>query len=125
MTRALLQAAEITVLAGIAVGAHRYVVRRRAPLADALEKVAGTAMRAVAAIADAVAGLVYAAFAFAAVPAAGASPVRAGEIDATLDTVAAFAVLVAVVQVVTHLVLYRVAHHLEPWPPRPARSAEA
>lgn len=124
MTRALLHAAELTVLAGIAVGAHRYVVRRRGPLAEALEKLAGTSMRAVAAIADTVAGLLYAAFALAVVPAAGESTVRAAEVESALDTVAVFALLVALVQVVAYLVLYRVAHHLEPWPPHPTLPAD-
>jgi hypothetical protein len=40
------------------------------------------------------------------------------EIEAMLDTVALFALLVAALQVISLLTLYRIAHHLEPWPPR-------
>lgn len=118
MTRALLQAAELATFAGIAVGAHTYVAHRRAPLADALEATAGSVMRAVLAIADVVAVLLYVAFAATVVPLTGASPVPARHVEEVFDSVALFAVLVAVVQVAGYMLLHRVAAHLEPWPPR-------
>jgi hypothetical protein len=125
MTRALLQAAELAAFAGIAVGAHTYVTRRRRPLADALVATAGTVMRAMVAIADVVAALLYVAFAAAVVPFAGLSPVGPGEVDDVLDTVALFALLVAVVQVGGYTLLHRVAGHLEPWPPQPGTTDAA
>jgi cell division protein FtsW (lipid II flippase) len=115
MTRALLQAAELAAMTGIAVGAHGYVTRRRGPLADALVATAGNSMRAMMAIADVVAALVYVAFASAVIPSTGAVGER--EVESVLHTIAAFALVVAVVQVVSQLVLHRVAAHLEPWPP--------
>jgi hypothetical protein len=119
MTRALLKVAELAAFAGIAATTHVYVARRRRPLIDALEVMAGDSMRSVIAVADVVSGLLYLAFAAVFVPSSGVSPVAPGAVEAVLDAVAAFALLVALALVVGHLLLYRVAHHLEPWPPQP------
>ena len=116
MTRGLLQAVELVTFAGLAAGAHTYVARRRRPLADALVATAGTVMQAIVAIADVVAVLLYVAFAAAVLPLTGGSP-TGSHVEQVLDTVALFALLVAVIQVAGYMLLHRVAGHLEPWPP--------
>ena len=112
MTRALLQAAEVATFAGIAVGAHTYVAHRRAAFIETLEATAGAVMRAILAITDVVAVLLYVAFAAVVVPLTGTTPVAGGHVEEVLDAVAVFALLVAVAQVAGYVLLHRVAAHL-------------
>jgi hypothetical protein len=39
------------------------------------------------------------------------------DVDAVLDTIGLFALVVALVEVASLFLLNRIAHHLEPWPP--------
>lgn len=124
MTWTLLQLAEIAAFAAIAGATHRYVIRRRGPFADAVVATGGASLRSVFAVADAVAALVYLAFVSAVVPAQDPTLSGPAGLEGALDQVALFALLVAFVQVVLHMVVHRVAAHLEPWPPRATAVAE-
>ena len=122
MTRIALQVLQVSTFAAIAVVTHNYVSRRRQTLLTDLEALAGTSMRSFASVADAVAGLIYVAFAAATVPFGGGTT-GPPDLESVFDAVAVFALLVAAAQVVGLVVLHRIAHHLEPWPPRDASLA--
>ena len=113
-----LQLTQLLLLALIAISCHVLVGRARRPLIASLDGLAAGLMDPLAAISDVVAGLLYIAFAAATVPFDGTRSVGPLQVEAMMDSIALFAVLVAVVQLSSLAMLHRLAHHLEPWPPR-------
>ena len=116
MKALMLQLAEVGALALIGISTHVLVSRARTPFLEGLEELSGRVVRSFARIWAITAGLLYLGFAVAVVP-VDPRPVGAPDVDAVLDAIGLFTVLVAGVQLIGLATLDRIAHHLEPWPP--------
>ena len=116
MTWTALQGLEVVSFLLLAGCAHLALRRSRRSLIAGLREIAGDLVRDLARVSDVVASLIYVAFAFTSVPMGYFQP-TGEEIEAVLDTIGRFALVVAAVEVIGLLLLNRVAHHLDPWPP--------
>ena len=115
-----LQLIEVVVLLAMGAAAHLMVVRARRGFVRDLEAVAGEAAGMIATVADVVVTLVYVAFVVAVAP-PPARPLDAPyHLEDVRDVVALGALFVAVLETAALASIHRVAHNLEPWPPRPA-----
>ena len=113
---------ELAVFVVIAGGSHLWMFRLRHAFVEGLANRAAVA-KDLATLSDLIAMLVYVAFAAVMVSFDGGRPVGTFHIEAVLDTIGVFALLVALVQVASIFILNRLTHHLEPWPPKPVEGA--
>ena len=116
-----LQLIEVVVLLAMGAAAHVTVVRARRPFVHDLEALAGKTAWVTATVTDVIVTLVYVAFVAAvAPPPTEPWAVRAYHLEDVLDVVALGALFLAVLESAALLTLHRIAHNLEPWPPKPA-----
>lgn len=124
MGSALVQVLQAVTLAGTAVGVHAAIHRIGRRYTVHLEEVAGPVMRAVAGISELLVALLYVAFIALTEPVGGATSVSA-QLESYLDTLALFASLIVVVELIRLRYLHHVAESLEQWPAIPGEAASA
>lgn len=121
----VLQVTQAALLVAVAVSARLAMRTIRRPLLGVLKRIGGGAVGVVVATADLATSLVYLAYVAGAIPFETARGARAYHYELALDSVALFALVVAVVEVVSLAAIHRVAQHFEQWPPRPAAPSAA
>jgi hypothetical protein len=120
----LVQVLQAVTLAGTALGVRTAIHRIGRRYTAHLEEVAGPVMRAVAGISEILVAVLYGAFIAVTEPVGGGAPVSV-QIEGYLDTLALFASLIVVVELIRLRYLHHVAEALEPWPELPAEGATA
>lgn len=122
MTWATLQAVEVLSLGVLAGFGHATIAPLRHSLISGRVKLDDRVLRGLTRATNVVEALVYVGFAVAVVPVGALRP-DLTQVDAVLDAIGLFALVVAMVEVTALLVLHRVAQHFEPWPPVAAGGA--
>lgn len=115
-----LQLIEVVVLLALGAAAHLTVVRARRPFVVDLEALTGKTAHVMATVTDVLLTLVYVAFVAAIAPPPAAPLAPAYHLEDVLDVVALGALFLAVLESAALLAMHRIAHNLEPWPPKPA-----